>query len=226
MADLARVARYVKDPRIKALLISKDKDTEGENGGIGMPATRTGIIEKLKQKGFFVIEKKKVIPTELGISFIHALPDIATEPDMTALWHEQQKLIEKGELTCDAFLDELEVFISEQIKNVDVSNVTVPKSSAKSTQRERLAVPCPACGSDIVVTPKVYGCIKCNFKIWSTLAQKTLTKNQIETLIRKGKTAELKGFTNTKTGKTFSAFVVLKDNKTGQVGFESAPRNK
>ena len=224
MADLQRVARYVKDPRIKALLISKDKGTEGENGGIGMPATRTGIIEKLKQKGFFVIEKKKVIPTELGISFIHSLPDIATEPDMTALWHEQQKLIEKGELSCDAFLDELEVFISEQLENVDVSKITAPKSAEKSTQRERLGVPCPACGGDIVVTPKVCGCTKCNFKIWSTLAGKTLTKGQIETLISKGKTAELKGYTSTKTGKNFSAFVVLKDKATGQTTFEFPPR--
>ena len=87
LADLQRMAKYIKDPRIKALLISKDKGTEGENGGIGMPASRTGIIEKLKEKGFFIIEKKKLIPIELGIIFISALPAIATEPDMTALWH-------------------------------------------------------------------------------------------------------------------------------------------
>lgn len=52
-----------------------------------MPTSRTGIIEKLKEKGFFIIEKKKLIPIELGIIFISALPAIATEPDMTAQWH-------------------------------------------------------------------------------------------------------------------------------------------
>lgn len=226
LADLQRVAKYVKDPRIKALLISKDKGHEGENGGIGMPATRTGIIEKLKDKGFFVIEKKKIIPTELGISFIHSLPAIATEPDMTALWHEQQQMIEKGELTCDAFLDELEVFISEQLKNIDVSAVkgaTNNKSPQQSNQLERMGTPCPSCGKPLIVKPKSVSCLGCIFTVWTTIAGKKLTQNQVETIITKGKTSELKGFTS-KAGKTFSAFVVLVDKTTGKLGFDFPPR--
>ena len=68
------------------------------------------MLKTLLNRNFYTVEKKKLIPTELGISFIHALPSIATEPDMTALWHEQQQQIEKGKMTCDAFLDELEIF--------------------------------------------------------------------------------------------------------------------
>lgn len=226
LADLQRVAKYVKDPRIKALLISKDKGTEGENGGIGMPATRTDIIEKLKEKGFFLIEKKKLIPTELGISFIRALPAIATEPDMTALWHEQQQMIEKGELTCDDFLDELEIFISEQLKNIDVSAVKgtmQDKSGRQNTQFERMQSPCPSCGKSLIVKPKSVSCLGCIFTVWTTIAGKKLTQNQVETIITKGKTSELKGFTS-KTGKSFSAFVVLVDKTTGKLGFDFPPR--
>lgn len=226
LADLQRVAKYVKDPRIKALLISKDKGHEGENGGIGMPATRTSIIEKLKEKGFFVIEKKKIIPTELGISFIHALPAIATEPDMTALWHEQQQMIEKGELTCDDFLDELEIFISEQLKNIDVSAVTGASNGKKQEQNsqfERLSVPCPSCGKALIVKPKAINCTGCAFTIWLTMAGKKLTKNQVEIIINKGKSGEIKGFTS-KAGKPFSAFVTLVDKTTGKLGFDFPPR--
>lgn len=227
LRDLQRVAKYVKDPRIKALLVSRDKDTEGENGGIGTPATRAEMLKTLLNRKFYTVEKKKLIPTELGISFIHALPAIATEPDMTALWHEQQQQIEKGELTCDAFLDELEIFIGEQLKNVDVSAVSVSNSDKEkdtSGQLERLKTPCPGCNADVIVTPKVYRCAKCDFKIWATVAGKSLTKGQIETIISKGKSAEIKGFTSTKTGKTFSAFLVLEDKKTGKIKFEFPPR--
>jgi DNA topoisomerase-3 len=230
LEDLQRVARYVKDPRIKALLISRDKNAaEGENGGIGTPATRGSMFETLEKRGYYTIEKNKLIPTELGISFIGALPPIAYEPDMTALWHEQQQQIEKGQLTCAAFLDELELFIADQLKNIDVSNlaalVTSTQSGAQAdNRRERLDVPCPACGREIIVTPKTFSCSGCAFKIWITLAGKALTKTQVQTLIKKGKSSEIKGFTSTKTGKTFSAFVCLADKKTGKLSFEFPPR--
>lgn len=226
LRDLQRVAKYVKDPRIKALLVSRDKDTEGENGGIGTPATRAEMLKTLLNRNFYTVEKKKLIPTELGISFIHALPSIATEPDMTALWHEQQQQIEKGKMTSDAFLDELEIFIAEQLQHVDVSAVSVTasdKDKSEKSQFERLNAPCPSCGSSIIVTPKIFRCTQCDFKIWPTMAGKNLTKNQVETIISKGKSAEIKGFTS-KAGKPFSAFVVLKDKATGQTAFEFPPR--
>ncbi|MFU0498058.1 DNA topoisomerase, partial [Pseudomonas syringae pv. actinidiae] len=123
LKDLRRVAKYVKDPRIKQLLIDRDQGKKGENGGIGTPATRGAVLAKLQERGFYAVEKKKLIPTALGLEFIAALPAIATTPDMTALWHEQQQMIEAGELTVDAFLDELESFIADQVQNIDLGNV-------------------------------------------------------------------------------------------------------
>ncbi|HFE9059111.1 TPA: type IA DNA topoisomerase, partial [Pseudomonas aeruginosa] len=80
---------------------------------------------KLQERGFYTIEKKKLVPTALGVAFIQALPRIATTPDMTALWHEQQVMIERGELSVDAFLDELEAFIGEQISTIDLGDMPI-----------------------------------------------------------------------------------------------------
>lgn len=146
---------------------------------------------------------------------------------MTALWHEQQQQIEKGKMTSDAFLDELEIFIAEQLQHADVSAVSVTasdKDKSEKSQFERLNAPCPSCGSSIIVTLKYSAVLSAgNFKIWPTIAGKNLTKNQVETIISKGKSAEIKGFTS-KAGKPFSAFVVLKDKATGQTAFEFPPR--
>lgn len=126
LEDLRRVARYVEDPKIKQLLIDRDTDKDdGEQGGIGTPATRGTILKLLEERGYYTVDKKKLVPTELGITLIKALPAVMTTPDMTALWHEQQKMIETGELEIDAFLDELETFVSYQVDNVDLSGLTV-----------------------------------------------------------------------------------------------------
>jgi len=126
LEDLRRVARYVEDPKIKQLLLDRDTDKDDqEQGGIGTPATRGAILKLLLERGFYAINKKQIVPTELGISLIQALPPIMTTPDMTALWHEQQKMIEAGELTVDSFLDELETFVAFQVDNVDLSRLKV-----------------------------------------------------------------------------------------------------
>lgn len=126
LEDLRRVARYVEDPKIKKLLLDRDADKDDqEQGGIGTPATRGAILSLLKERGFYTVDKQKFVPTQLGVSFINALPPIMTTPDMTALWHEQQKMIEAGELEVDAFLDELESFVSFQISNLDLSRLKV-----------------------------------------------------------------------------------------------------
>jgi DNA topoisomerase-3 len=221
LKDLQRVAKYVKDPAIRQLLKDKDADKAGEQGGIGTPATRAAMLETLQKRNFYVVEKKKLIPTDLGLQFIQALPDIATTPDMTALWHEQQTRIEAGELTVDAFLDELEAFIAKQVSSIELGAIEGGASSASKGQLARLAAPCPSCKSPIINGPKVCACTQCTFKVWRTVAGKALTDNQLETLIGKRKTGLLKGFTS-KAGKKFDAMLALADD--GKVGFEFEQR--
>lgn len=213
LKDLPRVAKYVKDPRIKQLLIAREHDKKGESGGIGTPATRASLLTKLQERGFYTVEKKKLIPTALGLEFIAALPAIATTPDITALWHEQQQMIEAGELTVDAFLDELERFIAEQVQGVDLGNV---QGTAKPLP-VALKAHCPMCGTDLAITTRVIGCLDCDWKLYPEISGKMLTTGQIEALLTKGKTVLLKGFHSKKIGKSFDA--ALKLNHEAEVEF-------
>ncbi len=86
--DLTRVAKYVQNPKLRELLIEKDKGKEGEHGGIGTPATRDEILRNLLDKGFLLEKGKNIVSSEIGQQLYDALPDQAKFPDMTALWHE------------------------------------------------------------------------------------------------------------------------------------------
>lgn len=219
LAALVRVADFVGDARIKQLLKEKDKDKKDEHGGIGTPATRSDMLEKPKNRQFIREEKGKLIPTETGVAFFHALPESATLPDMTALWSAQQSDIEQGSKTVDEFVNTLIDDLRQHVNTVSVGEI---KGEAKpnSGEGERLATPCPHCGKTIVVRPKLFACTGCDFKIWSTVAEKKLTTRQVEALIQKGKTAEIKGFISKKTSKSFSAILVLQDKTSGKVRFE------
>ncbi|EOP8493520.1 DNA topoisomerase, partial [Escherichia coli] len=225
LAALVRVADFVTDPVIKKLLKDKDRDKKDEHGGIGTPATRASILETLKKRNYITLEKGKLIPTDTGYALIDALPDIAVNPDMTALWAEKQTLIENGEMTIEQFVDELYNDLIPMISNANSAEIKV-SPSAPSGQSQRLSSPCPSCGKQIVIRSKGYFCTGCEFKIWKDFCGKSLTDKQIETLITKGVTSELKGFISQKTNKEFSAKVKLVDKATGKLGFEFTQKSK
>lgn len=168
------------------------------------------MLETLKRRGFYVEKNKKLEPTQLGIDFIAALPKIATTPDMTALWHEQQTAIERGEMTVDQFLDALEWFIADQIKEIDVTNIKLP-------EKPSFNVNCPDCTGELTNTAKVVFCKNCQFKLFKTICKKTLTDNQIITLLKNKKTPVIKGFTS-QNGKVFNASLTLEQG--GKIKFD------
>lgn len=237
LKDLQNISKYVKDPDIKKLLIDKDKGKDGENGGIGTPATRSAIIKKLVDTGYIEYQGKKILPTDLAIDFIGSLPDIITYPDMTALWFEQQREIEQGNLSVNSFLDRIEKFVMEQIKqaeNLKVElkgepcecgkGVLILRKTDKGTFFSCSSYPeckvikpalnngpmpnCPCCNGNLKGNSAVIECEKCGLKIWRKLMNKTLTDSQLLALITKGKTPLIKGFTG-KSGKEFEAYAKL-----------------
>ncbi|MCV6862043.1 DNA topoisomerase 3 [Yersinia pestis subsp. pestis] len=224
LAALVRVADFVSDPRIKQLLKEKDKDKKDEHGGIGTPATRAGIIETLKKRNYISVEKGKFIPSDAGISLIDALPDVATQPDMTAVWAEKQAAIESGKMTIDKFIDGLYAEITRMVESASI-NITATEQTASKTQLSRLTVTCPSCNSELVMTAKACNCTGCKFKIWLEYRGKNLTQKQIETIISKGKSGEIKGFKSKKNDSTYSMFILLKDKSTGALDFEYPPRD-
>lgn len=91
LGDLTKVAKYIKDPRLAQILRDKDKDKKGEHGGIGTPATRSYILENLIERGYLSYKGKNIVSTEKGRKLYDVLDDLIRFPDMTAIWHEQQK---------------------------------------------------------------------------------------------------------------------------------------
>lgn len=135
LSDLVRVAKYIRDDRLRKLLQEKDKDKEGEHGGIGTPATRDSIITTLFDRNFIVEKNKNIISSPHGEELYDSLPDQAKYPDMTALWHEQQKAIQAGERDTESFLRELIEYISVEINSVKENGIGIKIA----------AYPCPEC---------------------------------------------------------------------------------
>lgn len=221
-------------------MIEKDKGKEGENGGIGTPATRSAIIKHLNNVGYFEYQSKKLIPTQTAIDFINGLPDIITYPDMTALWFEQQREIEQGTLSVNTFLDNIENFVRDHLSQaesikIDVQGepcecgkgVLVLRKSEKGAFFACSAYPtckitkpalnnapmpnCPCCNGNLKGNSAVIECVDCGLKVWRKLLNKPLTDSQLLALLTKGKTPLIKGLVS-KSGKEFEAYGKL--NKT------------
>lgn len=135
--DLACVAKYVSNPKIRELLLDKDADKNDEAGGIGTPATRDSHIENLFNRGFLAEKGNNVISTDLGRNFHDALPDFAVCPDLTALWHEKQKEIERGNLHYQELINDVDKAIADEVTRV-------MRDGLKMTMQDQ-GIACPAC---------------------------------------------------------------------------------
>lgn len=151
LKDLNQVSKYVKNPEIKNLLLEKDKDKKGESGGIGTPATRSAMIDRLISIGYIGVSKdkaQKINSTKKGREFISLLNPLLREPDMTALWFEYQKEIENGTRTIENFLNYVQNNIEIEIKAIKENYFKL--SSTKTTQAKN-AITCPQCKNGFLV---------------------------------------------------------------------------
>lgn len=152
LKDLNSVAKYVSDERIKKLLMEKDKDKKGESGGIGTPATRSNHIKTLIDREYIKVsnDKKQVVKsTQKGKNLITLSPKSLTTPDMTALWFEQQKMIETQELTREQFLAEVTKEVIDEINRI--SNEQNFKILENKNQQK---IQCPQCNKGFLTKRK------------------------------------------------------------------------
>ena len=89
---------------------------EVERKGLGTPATRADIIEKLVKDGFVKREKKQMIPTEDGMKLITILPDVVKSPKLTADWENELTLVSKGEVAAEQFMSGIEAMVTDLVK--------------------------------------------------------------------------------------------------------------
>ncbi|MEO4090745.1 DNA topoisomerase [Acinetobacter pittii] len=130
--ELTRVARYIKDPELKRIMIAKDADVEGEHGGIGTPATRSEIMKNLKEKQFLLQDGKKLIASEKAHILYDMLPDPVRYPDLTALWQRQMNdILNRSDV--DHFLTDvmkqvthLIVDVKERYNGIEVKEYKCP----------------------------------------------------------------------------------------------------
>lgn len=134
LADLTRVAKYVRDDRLRNLLIERDKDKPGEHGGIGTSATRDVIINTLFERGYFAEKGKSIISTDTANEFYDVLPDQAKYPDMTAVWHEQGKSIEAGKLEIGTFIERLMQYITKEVESVKANGLQIKVAGIQCTK--------------------------------------------------------------------------------------------
>lgn len=113
--ELPRIANHIKDPDIRARFKKRDENKDGDTKGIGTPATRGAMLKNLIDRGYVAQRKKRLVATDLGKAFFNALPAVATSPDITAIWGEEQDLIGEGKLTFEEHMQHVHSFILEQI---------------------------------------------------------------------------------------------------------------
>ena len=209
---------YTEDTVLSAMENVKDIPDEAERKGLGTPATRAGIIEKLVSVGFVIREKGKkstnLIPTGIGTSLITVLPEELQSPLLTAEWEEELLQIEKGELSPDKFLTDIKAMVKGIVTDyrvIDGAEVLFPSGRTVIGK-------CPRCGSDVTESKKGYFCEKnsCRFALWRdnrflTGKKINLTNKMAEKLLKEGK-AFVSGIYSEKTGKKYDAYIVLNDD--------------
>ena len=196
---------------------------EVERKGLGTPATRAGIIEKLVRIGFLERKgdkkTKHLIPTHKGTALVTVMPEQIQSPSMTADWEEKLLLIEKGEYASEDFMDEIKDVIAGLIRNYEV----IQDSEVLMSKESNAVGKCPVCGSSVEEKAKAFFCSNrsCKFALWKNNRYfesigKSMTSTTAQKLLGSGK-IKLKGCKSAKTGNTFDATVymeVFEDGKT------------
>ena len=209
---------YTDDTLLSAMGNANNALEDMGRKGIGTPATRAGILEKLIKTGFAERKgdkkAKHFIPTHKGISLITILPEIIQSPILTAEWEEKLKQIEQGGLSPDEFLQEINEMIESLVRTYEVIKGT---DNLFPSNKEGIGK-CPRCGGNVVENRKGFCCGNkdCAFALWKenkffTMKKKTLTKEIAIKLLKDGR-VKLTSCYSEKTGKTYDAIVILDDN--------------
>ena len=156
-----------------------------ERKGLGTPATRADIIEKLVKDGFVKREKKQMLPTEDGMKLITVLPDMVKSPKLTADWENTLTLVEKGEYTMQEFMDGIEDMVRELVQTYH--SISDDQKSLFGTMQEVLGK-CPKCGSDVVKGKfGAYCKQKCGMNVGRAMGA-TFSDTQMKSLLEGKKT--------------------------------------
>ena len=207
---------YTEDTLLSAMerAGAEDMPENAERKGLGTPATRAAILEKLVQMGFVQRKGKQLVPTKDGINLAVVLPESLTSPALTAEWENRLTEIAKGSADPDEFMAEIETQVRQLVRAY--SCISADKQNLFQSERVIIGK-CPRCGENVYEGKKNFYCGNrgCQFVMWKNdrffeQRKKAFTPKIAAALLENGK-AKVKGLYSEKTGKTYDATVLLAD---------------
>jgi DNA topoisomerase-3 len=216
---MQRCGRSIGDKELKKVLIDKE--------GIGRPATRRAIIDTLFQRKYVEMQKKHIVPTELGMKVYGMVKHLSiASVALTAQWEQKLDRVEAGALPAEQFGDEMRQYVAQIVS--EIRQIAVPKLPVAVENSDRQGIKCPKCGKKTAFVfdfqPKdkkgkqtAIHCIdrQCGWVYFnSPICGKTLTQAQLKKLAEAGKSGLVKGFVG-KSGKAFDAELALKKDLSG-----------
>ncbi|MDQ6914326.1 MAG: DNA topoisomerase 3 [Actinomycetota bacterium] len=197
-------------------LVDDDELREAmKDSGIGTPATRAAIIERLIQVGYLEREGRALVATEKGINVVRLLEQHPlTSPSLTGEWEHRLSKIEDGGDSRERFMGDIASFAESTVQELDakLKGVRIPRAKLG---------PCPICGREINENRKGYSCWSkddpgCGFVIWKSKAGKQLSPAIARELISTGRTEKpVTGFKG-RSGRSFRARLALQQSDDGK----------
>ncbi|HEY7932243.1 MAG TPA: DNA topoisomerase 3 [Solirubrobacteraceae bacterium] len=206
LAAMETAGKLVDDDELREVM---------KDSGIGTPATRAAIIERLIQVGYIERDGRSLVATDKGLNVVRLLNEHAlTSPELTGSWEHRLGKIERGEDSREHFMNDIAGFALETVQELDAKlrDVRIPRANLG---------PCPVCGHEIVENRKGYSCWArndpgCGFVIWKSKAGKQLAVTVARELIKTGYTAQpVTGFKG-RSGRSFRARLALSQTEDGK----------
>lgn len=224
---------YTEDTLLSAMETAgnEDFDEDTEKKGLGTPATRASMIEKLVSSKYLERKGKQLIPTESGINLICILPEKVKSAKMTAEWENSLMEMERGKVRNEKFLADIGQWVKQLVSDYgEISDEEKQRFGSDKKEREQIGI-CPRCDSPVYEGEKNFYCSnrECRFCIWKETKwlsgmKKKVTKKMAVSLLAKGRVS-VTGLYSQKTGRNFDADLVLED--TGEyVNFKLDFNNK
>ena len=218
---------------------AEDIPEDAERKGLGTPATRAGIIEKLVQKGFMERRGDKkmryLISTDKGNALITVMPEQIQSASMTADWEQKLLRMERGDYEAEDFMKEITEMISGLVQNYDAVK-EADKVNLFGEQREggpgrtlmadhKRVGACPCCQADVLEKQKGWFCSnqECRFVLWKDNAffkslGKRLSPGMVEKLLADGR-LRLKDCKSQRSGRNYNATLLLTTEENGRANF-------
>lgn len=223
---------YTEDTLLSAMENAGAEDFkeagEMERKGIGTPATRAGIIEKLVKGGFAERRGRQLVPTSQGMELIRVLPDTIKSAKLTAEWETALKKVERGECSPGKFMEEIAGMVRDMVE--DCRKTGAQTAEALSAPAKEVIGKCPRCGKPVYEGKKGFYCSgyqdapPCGFALWKESLyfkskRKELTKAVAAALLKDGR-VKMKGLYSEKKGILYDATIVMEDTGGRYVNFK------